>query len=924
VGDGKAGRGVGWRGIPRTICWVVAWGAVLVGATAGCRRCDYRLAADADAYALIESKQCPHWPLEDYQIDVDPASRMYDPDSPDCPPMPPDDPTSHQYMHCVYCMEGYPCWHANGDTPYVENPNYLNYLPRLPDGRVFLDADGAVRTALLHSPTYQQQLEELYLSALDVSFERFRFDTQFFGGGSLYYTADGRDRAGGESSSELTLGTPATIPGGRNWQARKLFSTGSELVVGVANSLMWQFSGPDSQTATTLLDFSLIQPLLRAGGRDLVLERLTIAERALLANVRQMERYRRGFYVQVMTGVDAGPGPSRRGGFFGGSGLEGFSGVGGGGFGRVGGTGGGTGGANAAGGAGAGQAGGYLGLLQVQLQIRNQRANLAALQSSVVQLESFYLAGRIDYFQVELARQAFFETQSRLLNAEAAFQFDLDRFKRTLGLPPDLELALDDTPVQPFQLVDPAIVPLQNRLTDVQQRVGRSILTALEDEEANQGEADVEQQLAALEREIQEARGVLKELLDEHVPRVRRDLVQLRESIPARSREIRRLNQQYMERIRVQESTDDSAESLSSDEEMELLPFQPEELAELPTRLNTTLDSLVQRYEEHDRRLEELATRFAEVQQRLQEDPTKVSNEELQTELFSPVPNALNEISADALSLTLVQARARTHSAALVPSELEWQSAVEIARTNRRDWMNARAALVDSWRLIQFNSDALQSQLDIVFAGDIGNTNGEFFDLSDTTGRLRVGLQFDAPLTRLSERNTYRQSLIEYQQARRQYYRLVDGISLQLRNTVRSMDVNQLNFELRRAAVEVAIAQVELARLRLQEPPRPAEQAELGATTARDLVSALSDLLSAQNDFLSVWISHEVLRRSLDFDMGTMQLDPSGIWLDPGPLVGDPAANLPAPDQPLPESEIIQPISFEEEIHDLHRLPTPH
>ena len=46
--------------------------------------------------------------------------------------------------------------------------------------------------------------------------------------------------------------------------------------------------------------------------------------------------------------------------------------------------------------------------------------------------------------------------------------------------------------------------------------------------------------------------------------------------------------------------------------------------------------------------------------------------------------------------------------------------------------------------------------------GDIGNVGDNPFDLRGTNGRLRVGLQFDAPLTRLAERNVYRQSLIEY------------------------------------------------------------------------------------------------------------------------------------------------------------------
>ncbi len=31
-------------------------------------------------------------------------------------------------------------------------------------------------------------------------------------------------------------------------------------------------------------------------------------------------------------------------------------------------------------------------------------------------------------------------------------------------------------------------------------------------------------------------------------------------------------------------------------------------------------------------------------------------------------------------------------------------------------------------------------------------------------------------------------------------------------------------------------------------------------------------------------MNYEVIRRSLDFDLGTMQLTPEGLWIDPGPL----------------------------------------
>jgi hypothetical protein len=244
------------------------------------------------------------------------------------------------------------------------------------------------------------------------------------------------------------------------------------------------------------------------------------------------------------------------------------------------------------------------------------------------------------------------------------------------------------------------------------------------------------------------------------------------------------------------------------------------------------------------------------------------------------------------LGLSLLQARARLDTITFDPVELTPEEAFCIASRYRRDWMNARAALVDSWRLIHFNANDLESDLDLVFEGDITSTSDNPFSLSGRDGRLSVGLQFDAPLTRLSERNTYRQSLIEFQQARRQYYQFRDRVQRDIRRRLRQSRLDDLNFELRRAAVHVGITQVDLARLRLSEPSRPVPpsapgqplqpggEAQFGATVARDLVNALVDLLLVQNDFLSVWVDHEVQRLQLDFDLGIMELDANGIRIE--------------------------------------------
>ena len=830
----------------------IALAALTLLLASGCSRSYYRQQADDDVYRLVsEHASDPRWPLEGYTIDVDPRSRMYDPYPPDQEPIPPDDPTSHRLMHWVNGKQGHPRWHANGNTPYVDNPDWPAHLPLDQDGTLVLDMAGAMQMAYLHSTDYQRELEDLYLSALDVSFERFRFEAQFFGGNDTTYTADGRVRGGTSTRSSLTTAT--------DLQMRRLFTTGGELVVGLANSIIWQFAGATTDNTTTLLDFSLVQPLLRAGGRARVMERLTVSERGLLANVRQMERFRRGFFVEITTGGDAGPGPSRQGGFFGGSGLEGFSGVGGGGFGRVGSSGGG----GFTGGAGAREAGGYLGILQEQQRIRNQETNVVALGESVAQLESSFLAGRIDRFQVDLARQALYNAQSVLMSSKSGYQDRLDNFVRDLGLPPDLKARVEDKILDQFNLISPALQSLQRSLSEIQLSAGEMIQTY---RDAQEPPANASARVEEMRLHVLLAVADSKQAI-EYVAAVEADLKTLEANLPVRRKHLKRLSDQIK----------------SARHEVDPGLLDGEKLAQIPPKLRGELAALKKRLDAAPARLKQLATKLSELKAAVETEKPADWRKAADL-LVAQIPEQLMMLSANVLELSLIQAKTRTESIVLEPVEMDAKRALNIAAVSRRDWMNARAALVDSYRLIEFNANDLESNLDIVFSGDISNVGNNPARLRSTNGRLRVGLEFDAPLTRLGERNIYRQALIEYQQARRQYYETVDRINQGLRATLRTIELNKLNFELRRAAIRVAVDQVELIRLRLNEPPKPGETVLLGATTARDLVSALSALLAVQNDFLSVWVNYEVLRLGLDFNLGTMQLNKQGLWIDPGPI----------------------------------------
>jgi hypothetical protein len=835
---------------------------VSLSLASGCNRAFYREQADFQAYELIGEKAAnPHWQLPGFSVYGDARSRLYDPFAPDCEPMPPDDAASHQLMHYVDDKHGWPKWDANGLTNSVENPLWMQFLPRKENGVVELDQATAVRVALLNSPDFQTELENLYVSALDVSFERFLFDTQFFAGYQAFYTADGEDRngiGGGDDSSRLTIGT---FPNSRGVRMSKLFASGGELVVGFANEMLFEFSGPDTNLVTSLLDFTFIQPLLRGGGRDVVMERLTQVERTLLANVRSMERFRRQFYLVITTGSTGG-GP----------------------------------------GTGSGTAGGFLGLLQNQMIIRNQIDNIAGLESNLYRLETFLAENqaKVDVdvdpasrrerilqsaLQVAQARQALFNAEGRLMNLRNSYEAQLDSYKISLGLPPDLCVEIRDPVLDRLNLISDKARVQRQELTGIATSLSDAAAAILLEAVDVRGDDGVLQNRAlpwsdTLEgslKQISENLTPLSERVklvqDEIVTDVANDVRLLKEAIPDRIDDLRRLSE-------LQESFVDQQCPLIVLDQVDPAILDESRLEKLPTSLQTDLQDTNNRLQTYANELVEIGR---EIQALLDDGKTETDINRLKRvrdDVVIRLQQVFTGFSDDLLTLQVIQARARTDTVRLPPIDLKPEEALQIAAQYRRDWMNARANLVDTWRLIQVTANDLESDLDLVLEGDISNLGDNPLDFRSSTGRMRVGFQFDSALTRLSERNVYRLALIEYQQARRNYYTYIDSVSQSLRGTLRTMMVNRFNFEIRRFAVQVAAEQIILNDAILEQ--RQGQSS--GATAARDAVSALSDLQSAQNDFLSVWINYEVLRRTLDYDLGTMTLDGDGLWIDPGEI----------------------------------------
>ncbi len=846
--------------------------ALAVCLLAGCTQRLYRLRADKEVkYLVTQKSNDPRWDFFDFTIGMDPRARYFDPTDPDGVPMPFDDPASHRYMHCVAGRKGFPCWHMYGDWYGLENPDWKALLSKYnevaDDGSVKLTMNGAVCLARTHSSDYRTQIEQIYLSALDVSTERYRFDVQFFGNSSTIFTHTGQAQSPAGEQNTLFVGEPGQ-PGnisGESFGFSKEFATGGELLVGIANSFVWQFTGKDTNLATSLINFNFVQPLLQNGGRAFIMETLTRAERQLLANLRAFQRYRQGFYCLITVGNSfVGPvaGPTRVGGFFGGTGLTGFTGTGAGGIGNVaagafGITSSGFGGANTGGAGigfvagGAGSVGGFVGLLQQLQQVRNAQANLDSLVRTLGLLQANLDAGLIDIVQVDQFRQQIESTRATVLAALVAYETQLDAFKAgNLQIPPDVAVEVDDSLLRQFEFVDPRTTAVQHMIDDFVNTVGEM------PEEPSP--ADIKRALELL--------GVLRSKVADQFATAHEDMKALEAKVPERKQSM------------------SQRKAAQFDEELKKLD---ESLADVETRFQQTMGVLQNL--EHSARTE----------------PTGHT-----TDGIVALATSLSGLTQE---LALVKARARLETVTIPRLDITSSQALDIARANRLDWMNNRAQLVDAWRLIQFNVTQLKSGLNLTVNGGIGTLGDNAVAFNGQNGNLQMGLQFNAPFARRMQRNSYRFQLIQYQQTRRQLYQFEDGVNFNLRQLIRVLEQYEINLEIQRRAVVIAIRRVDKTREDLSKPPAPAKPTEpgkpaepiesLGPTVAQNLIFALNDLQAAQNTFMSVVLNHYENRMLLYRELGIMELDDCGMWIDKPIKVSDWLTEDECPDPPaLPDA----------------------
>jgi len=925
---------------------------------AGCSRQFWRTQTDKDVYHLLaHKKDDPRWNVPRVHIMPDPSSRLFDPYDLDNGPLPLDDPAAGRYMLRVAGMSGYKSWHKFGVRFSIENPHWLerygltpeviqqaslNNEPSTAAGEVEIKnislAD-AVELSNIHSRDYQTQIENAYLAALALTFERFQFGVRYLG------------LAGGEPSIAATHSSTPHGPNNISLDSRfgvsQLLPSGGQWAVEIANNTLWMFAGPNQVATTSLLSYSLVQPLLFQAGRKIALENLTQAERDTLYAVRNLARFRQTFFVDVVGG-----------------------------------------------------GGGFLAVLRQAQLVDNERGNVRRTREQLEQLLAlnsqvtliYYedldalpagidefppiLAGQLEYRPAEKrlywrGQMSPLQIQTLLnLSADPAWQAavksliqrrihePLDALPAGIKIPPSLNAQLTYSAAQKRLYWKGPMSEVQERLLlslssdPAWLRAVTGLVNRMRVEIRDQNTLQLQSSLLSSQNALRSAERNYQNLLDGFKirlglppniklstdlsllkqfqlidPRVSameeslkdyvlewakldlenpdeaslRDVIsglrQLRDRVQTDVLDVLQADVAAVRKVLPQrlkaKATAEQRNQLQSDFDRD------EELRKALIRDYQDATGDLQRLERNFGAADRATTRRAALIAALGAVQGSIAYQQQKRAVVRGIATLREELLQITRNAQGIEVSMRVELIELAPFSMTIDEVMRRALAERLDLKNARALVMDARRRVEVAANRLQAVLNLRVEGDVGTRTGNKpLDFRGRQSNFRVGLAFTAPLDLINERNAYRQAQIAYQRARRAYMALEDSIKFAVRVDWREIELTRQNFETARQQVRFAAIQFDNS---VEEASNPDPQARANPGLA--LLNALERVLDSQNSLIANWVNYETSRLNIYADMGMMEIDSRGLWADPFYQGGTGAATPgppPAPSAALP------------------------
>jgi outer membrane protein TolC len=195
--------------------------------------------------------------------------------------------------------------------------------------------------------------------------------------------------------------------------------------------------------------------------------------------------------------------------------------------------------------------------------------------------------------------------------------------------------------------------------------------------------------------------------------------------------------------------------------------------------------------------------------------------------------------------------------------------AIQTALSSRLDLANQKNYVEDAERKIKVAADNLGVSLDFTAGLNVSSPDGQKpANLQFQQGRYSAGLSLDPDLDKKSERNSYRRTLIQFNQSKRNYEAAEDNVKLDVRDAYRSLQEAATRYQIQTKALELAEERVKNTNMLLNA----------GRATSRDLLEAQADLLDAQNNKTSTLIDFTIEMLNFYRDVGMLTVKPDGMW----------------------------------------------
>ncbi len=210
------------------------------------------------------------------------------------------------------------------------------------------------------------------------------------------------------------------------------------------------------------------------------------------------------------------------------------------------------------------------------------------------------------------------------------------------------------------------------------------------------------------------------------------------------------------------------------------------------------------------------------------------------------------------------------------PLEMDEPSAITLGFDHRLDFRVSEGKVYDAQRSVVVKADALGAELTLFGQASFGESRSLMSSgLEDASLRSDKGIYtglftLDLPLERTAERNAYRNSLIDLEQAVRDFQTKEDDIKLSILTGLRGMMEAREALSIQTNAVAVAEERVKSTEMFY----------DAGRTQLREVQDAQDSWLTTKNSLTAAMVDYRMAELEFQRDTGILRIDGKGLFVE--------------------------------------------